>query len=200
MDVDPLQFLASRLRHDLRGPLLSIRMGLELLEVKEEQAPLLNSMVEQVEGAEKLVGALVDLAAVQSPRKERYRGAPVLRQVVMDRHLEDFEDVEFELEGDRDQLIMILGRLVENARLAGAERVGLKVALQPKQVSIAVHDDGPGFDDVEKALRMGCSTWGRPGLGLAIVESAAAALDGKLKLDSSPLGGASATLLLPRCE
>lgn len=200
MEADALQFLASRLRHDLRGPLLSLRMGLELLEVKDGQEALLNSMLEQVDGAERLVGALVDLAAVQSPRAERYRAAPVLRQVVVDHQLEELEELEFELLGDRDQLIMILGRLVENARLAGAERVGLKVELQPKRVSIGVHDDGPGYQDPDKALQMGTSTWGRSGLGLAIVDSAARALGGRLELGVSPFGGASATLNLPRCE
>jgi len=99
-----------------------------------------------------------------------------------------------------------LTNLVDNA-LHYARRVDIRLDADPDTVTIAVDDNGPGIPPEDRARALepfvrldparGRDTQGF-GLGLAIVQRAVAAHGGTFALDTSPAGGLSARITLPR--
>ncbi|MDF3888129.1 sensor histidine kinase [Cupriavidus basilensis] len=104
--------------------------------------------------------------------------------------------------GDRQDLIEILGNLLDNACQWARSRVRVRLAEQAGMLEIVVEDDGPGMPPEARELatarfgRLDESTAGS-GLGLAIVSEMAALYEGGLTLGGSDLGGLLARLRLP---
>ncbi|WP_439672696.1 Signal transduction histidine kinase [Cupriavidus necator] len=104
--------------------------------------------------------------------------------------------------GDRQDLVEILGNLLDNACQWARARVRVTLQEADGELEILVEDDGPGMPPEAQALAT--ARFGRldeaaagSGLGLAIVTEIAAMYDGSLALASSPLGGLAARLRLP---
>ncbi|WP_316153841.1 ATP-binding protein [Cupriavidus sp. BIC8F] len=104
--------------------------------------------------------------------------------------------------GDRQDLVEILGNLLDNACQWARTRVRITLQEADGELEILVEDDGPGMPTEAQALAT--ARFGRldeaaagSGLGLAIVTEIAAMYDGSLALASSPLGGLAARLRLP---
>lgn len=66
------------------------------------------------------------------------------------------------------------------------------VRLQAESGAIIVHDNGPGFGDLDAAQSLGASTKGTMGIGLNFAELIITELGGRLHLGNHPLGGAVA--------
>lgn len=106
--------------------------------------------------------------------------------------------------GDRDDLVEVLGNLLDNAFKWARHRIAIGVTDGADGVVISVEDDGPGCTDeqVEQLTRRGHrideSTLGH-GLGLSIVSEIVSLYGGEIEFDRSPaLGGFRAVLRLPR--
>jgi signal transduction histidine kinase len=106
--------------------------------------------------------------------------------------------------GDADGLRRLIDNLLENGARHGGSSVRVAVREGDGYVLLSVDDDGPGIPDAEKrrvfdrfargsAARNGTGS----GLGLAIAAQQAELHGGRLKLEDSPLGGASFALTLP---
>ena len=113
-------------------------------------------------------------------------------------------DAAARVRADRQDLIEMIGNLMENACKWAESRISVRVAATPGGlVRILVEDDGPGLaeDSPAAALARGVRLdESRPGagLGLAIVADLAGLHGGRLELDrSAALGGAAALLELP---
>jgi two-component system sensor histidine kinase PhoQ len=109
--------------------------------------------------------------------------------------------------GDRDDLMELLGNLVDNACKWCAERVQVSVAMDPdatpkQRLRIVVEDDGPGITEgdrarvLERGVRADENVPGH-GLGLAMVRDTVDLYGGTLSIDRSELGGARISLGLP---
>jgi len=104
---------------------------------------------------------------------------------------------------DREDMLELLGNLLDNALKWGCEVVSLRVRIQT-DILIEVDDDGPGLaagDDISRLHRRGVradkSTPGH-GLGLAIVDTIVRQYGGRWELGRSPeLGGARVRVVLP---
>ena len=102
----------------------------------------------------------------------------------------------------------MVGNLVDNACKWAHSRAFINVSVRPSSgaepamLQIIVDDNGQGLSDAE---RMQASQRGRrldetkpgSGLGLSIVTDLAALYGGRLTLDTAPIGGLRAELLLP---
>jgi signal transduction histidine kinase len=106
------------------------------------------------------------------------------------------------LAADREDLLELLGNLLDNACKWARSRVRL-TATVASGVTIDVEDDGPGCpdDDLPRLTRRGVrldeSTAGH-GLGLGIVQDVVASLGGSIEFGrSATLGGFRATVHLP---
>ncbi len=106
------------------------------------------------------------------------------------------------IRGTREDLDEMLGNLLDNACKWARARVAIASSIEGDQLAIAVDDDGPGLDPSLRArvLQRGVRAdehVGGSGLGLAIVSDLAELYGGAVTLESSPLGGTRARLLLP---
>ncbi len=109
--------------------------------------------------------------------------------------------------GDRQDLQEMVGNLLDNA--GKWSRSGVKIAARrvtaagaPPRFAVTVEDDGPGLPEAMRSgmMRRGTrldETKPGSGLGLSIVTDIAGLYGGHLSLDSSPLGGLRAEILLP---
>lgn len=104
--------------------------------------------------------------------------------------------------GDREDLMEILGNLLENASKWAALKIAVRVEPDPDGLRFTVDDDGPGLSEadreraVERGRRMDEAVPGH-GLGLAIVRDVTALYAGHLALSESPWGGLRAEVVLP---
>lgn len=103
---------------------------------------------------------------------------------------------------DRDDMLELLGNLLDNACKWARERVVLEIAAETKRLIIAVADDGPGID--AQARPQALARGGRldeqadgHGLGLAIVGDIVDAYNGSIELRNAALGGLQVWIELP---
>jgi signal transduction histidine kinase len=131
-------------------------------------------------------------------------------KIYHDRHLEfrAFVETPLRFRGERQDLEELVGNLVDNAGKWATSRVEIRVSalpiseLVPPQIEITVDDDGPGLAEEKRkeATKRGRrldETKPGSGLGLSIVVDLAALYGGSFALESSPLGGLRARLVLP---
>ena len=103
---------------------------------------------------------------------------------------------------DGDRVLQIISNLLSNAFrwTPDGGRIALELKAVDGTVCVAIDDTGPGIP-AEERERIFRPFWSRDGggtgLGLAIARELAAALGGKIRLESSPERGSRFTLVLP---
>lgn len=104
---------------------------------------------------------------------------------------------------DRDDLIELLGNLLDNACKYARRNVALTIVAEAFEWRIVVEDDGPGVspDEIDTLTRRGVrhdeSTSGS-GLGLSISKDICDSYGGSLSFANLPGGGLAVTVSLPR--
>jgi len=127
-----------------------------------------------------------------------------LRQMYHDKSL-SFEQripAKLTLAVDREDMLELIGNLLDNACKWATNTVRISIARNPSGTLIMVEDDGPGIDKSKlgelprRGLRLDESIQGH-GLGLAIVQDIVDGLGAQLHLQQSPdLGGLLASVQL----
>jgi two-component system sensor histidine kinase KdpD len=216
--------LFSSVTHDLRTPLASIKAAVTSLLDDEtphdadQRRDLLNTVLEESDRLNRLVGNLLDLARMRSgglaPVKEptaiedvvasvlhrmRIALAPFRLRTVIRPDLPD-------VAADPVQLDQALTNLLENAaRFSPPDgEIVITAARWHDVVRVSVADQGPGVPAEERERvfeafyrRDAGSGRAGTGLGLAIVRAIAVAHGGRAWLEGAPTGGATVTLELP---
>lgn len=105
----------------------------------------------------------------------------------------------------REDLLELLGNLLDNACKWADAQVRLSIGETPHSYLLAVEDDGPGIPEAqrERMFQRGVQLdEQRPGagLGLDIVRALAETYGGSVQALASPLGGARLHLCLPACD
>ncbi|HLI66921.1 MAG TPA: ATP-binding protein [Caulobacteraceae bacterium] len=153
-------------------------------------------------------------ARSQAPR-ERTAVAPVLEELAhaLERIFHDKavtidwrcpDDLYFQ--GERQDLLEMLGNVLENACKFAARRVRAEAqAGAPGRLTVVIEDDGPGLPVEQRAevFKRGerlDETEPGAGLGLSIVDELARAYGGEARLGDAAPGGLRVTLDLPRGE
>jgi signal transduction histidine kinase len=109
-------------------------------------------------------------------------------------------------QGERQDLLEIVGNAMENACKWGRARVRVRAEpLGDERLRVTVEDDGPGLppEGRETVIRRGArldEDAPGSGLGLSIIDELARAYGGALALDAATLGGLRLTVDLPRAE
>ncbi len=104
---------------------------------------------------------------------------------------------------DREDLLELLGNLLDNACKWADSEVCLGIRQTPDSYLLWVDDDGPGIPEdarqrvLERGARLDEQMDGH-GLGLGIVRDIAEAWNGRMDLRASPLGGLRVYIELPR--
>jgi len=103
---------------------------------------------------------------------------------------------------DRDDMLELIGNLLDNACKWAKTEVFCKIALN-SYLTITIEDDGPGCAPkllqqlTERGIRVDESTTGH-GIGLSIVKEIVNSYDGRMTFSSSPkLGGFMVTITIP---
>jgi len=104
--------------------------------------------------------------------------------------------------GDSQDLVEVLGNLLDNAGKWARHQVRVEVTDDGAALRISIEDDGPGIDKnqrsavIERGTRFDEQVHGS-GLGLAIVRDLVQWYGGTLTLSASPLGGLAVAIRLP---
>lgn len=104
---------------------------------------------------------------------------------------------------NKDDVLELLGNLLDNACKWAASRVTLNITEQPESYLLVIEDDGPGIaeeryqDVLSRGVRLDEQTAGH-GLGLGIVRDMVESWHGELQLQRSELGGLKVTVSLPK--
>ncbi len=103
---------------------------------------------------------------------------------------------------DREDLLELLGNLLDNACKWADSEVALSITRTPQGFVLKVEDDGPGIEAerrdavLSRGTRLDEQVAGH-GLGLGIVRDIVEAWSGRLSLNDSPLGGLCVEVVLP---
>jgi signal transduction histidine kinase len=206
--------------HELRTPLTAIRGHVDALREGVAADPVvraasLDMIASETTRLERLVGDVLDLAKL-----EAHRFTLLSEEVDMGRLCEqayaafgeearrrgiDYEK-HFEASptilSDGDRVLQIISNLLSNAFrwTPDGGKVELELAARNGRVSVAVDDNGPGVP-LEERERIFRPFWSRDdsgtGLGLAIAHELAAALGGRIELESETGKGSRFQLVLP---
>ena len=206
--------------HELRTPLTAIRGHVDALREGVAADPAvraasLNMIASETTRLERLVGDVLDLAKL-----EAHRFTLLSEEVDMGRLCEqayaafgeearrrgiDYEkrfDASPTIVTDGDRVLQIISNLLSNAFrwTPDGGKVELELGAANGSISVAVDDNGPGVPAAERD-RIFRPFWTRDdsgtGLGLAIAHELAAALGGRIELDTQPGEGSRFELVLP---
>lgn len=103
---------------------------------------------------------------------------------------------------EQDDMLELLGNLIDNACKWAQGRVAVSLAIQDRSLRIQVADDGPGLapelrkDMLRRGARLDENTEGH-GLGLDIVSDMVSVYRGTIALDTASLGGLLVDVRLP---
>lgn len=202
---------AGNLGHALKTPLAVLNSLLARPEL-QQQPELAQLLQEQLQMIEQRIGRELSRARMAG---EQHGGLlfvcdeeiPALLQLLQQIHGShvrfDYQaQAGLRLPFDRDDLLELLGNLLDNAGKWAAEQVRLRLSVSTRQLLLTVEDDGPGIDPgqrrqlVQRGRRADEQTPGH-GLGLAIVQDIVNALHGQLELQDSELGGLLVSVRLP---
>jgi signal transduction histidine kinase len=206
--------------HELRTPLTAIRGHVSALregviEDEASQQRSLEVISEEAVRLERLVGDVLDLAKLDARRFALLREEVDMRALCERAYTTFAEEarsrgIDYELElgegavliTDGDRVLQIVTNLLANALhwTPKGGRVDLGLDTHDGEVRVAVSDTGPGIapEETERIFRPFWSgDGGGTGLGLTIAQNLAAALGGRLELDSEPGRGSRFVLVLP---
>lgn len=211
--VASLGTLAGGLAHEIKNPLLGLKLGLHLLRRVPGQEERVARLVADVGRIDDLVNGLLRFTHHELP----VAPGPVdvgevvrvsvgeLRPLAEDRGTvltDDYAAPGARVEGTEPQLRLVVSTLVRNAldAAAGTGNVHVSVDRSTRGVEIRVEDDGPGVPEHlrERIFELAFSTKpGGSGIGLALAKREAERMGGSIDVECPPGAGTRFRVRLP---
>jgi two-component system, OmpR family, sensor histidine kinase PhoQ len=210
------------LSHSLKTP-LAVLTGIES-DINQDGAPIsresiltaLNKQVAKMSGIinyqlQRAVIRQGNISIVASPIKpEVFSVLNALGKVYADKSVRPVVDVPADASfyGDENDLVEILGNLLDNAYKYCHQQVKLSVSQITRdgdtapQLQLLVEDDGPGISEsyraaiLQRGVRLDSKNGGQ-GIGLAVVVDIVDTYQGDIDIGDSELGGAKVGVILP---
>jgi two-component system sensor histidine kinase KdpD len=215
--------LLNSVSHDLRTPLASIKASASSLldpEVRwseEQRREFLTTIDQEADRLTRLVHNLLDMSRIEAgaldPRREQTSLAEVAGPVVRGARSASQQRIDVDMPeslppvlADPVLLEQVLTNLLDNARrYAQGSPIALVARERGEVVELRVIDHGPGIPVPERErvfdqfyrLKAGGRRPEGTGMGLAICRGIVAALEGSLRVETTPGGGATFILSLP---
>lgn len=200
--------LLAALAHDLRTPITSMRLRVEMLPEGEDRDRLLDSLREMQHLAE---ATLDFIRGSNTEQHRRYDLATLLESLCDDLREMDLP-VEYEssprcvLQGQPEAVKRAVRNLIENAVKYG-QKAAVTLESGDQEAVITITDQGPGIPESERDQvfrpfyrleRSRNRDTGGAGLGLAIARTLIRGMGGDIRLDSGPEGkGLQVRVTLP---
>ena len=199
------------LGHALNTPLAVLMSLLQRAELKQqpELSALIQAQLQQIEQriARELTRARLSGEALPGAYFDCAQELPSLFQLMNHVHgdvltLQWHAAPALRLPYERDDLLEMLGNLLDNACKWADSSVQLSIEQQGATYYVRVDDDGPGIAESQReqvqqrGSRLDEQSAGH-GLGLGIVRDIVAAVQGSIQLLDSPLGGLRVEICLP---
>lgn len=217
--------LFSSVTHDLRTPLASMKAGVSSLLQEdavydeEQRRELLQTVLEETDRLDRLVGNILELARVRAGALEPQTEITPVEDIVeavlsrMSKRLRPFKVRTLmrpelpPVSVDPLQMDQVLTNILENAARFSPQGGEILIAASPWQraVRIRIGDQGPGVapEDRERVFGEFQSSEdprSGTGLGLAIARAIVEAHSGRIWIEGSPGGGAAVVIELPAEE
>ena len=212
--IDSQKNLMHSVSHELRTPIARLEFALELLRDKVDD-PALETRIAAMEGDVAELNTLVNellgmirLDSAQALSLAPFDLAAALRECVagLDRQVDLQLGALGSFTGDQRLVLRAFDNLLRNAAKYADQRIAVKALRRADRIEISVEDDGPGIPEAERERifepfyrldRSRDRASGGFGLGLSIAQKAVTLHGGTIRIGSSPLGGASMTMVLP---
>jgi two-component system osmolarity sensor histidine kinase EnvZ len=205
---DRATFLAG-VSHDLRTPLARLRLGVEMLEGKAEDAAL-EGMVADIDDMGKIVDQFIDFTRGEAGEPLSAVNLSELARACCERAARAGASVSCELAETPVLMLrpLAIQRAIDNLIVNAARHAGGEILVRTRadatQTSVEVLDRGPGIppdlrEHVKQPFaRLDASRTGQSGagLGLAIADRIATLHGGRLELAGREGGGLEARLVL----
>jgi signal transduction histidine kinase len=200
-DAERMRTLAA-MGHDLRTPITSLRIRVEMLDDDELREPMVRTLDEMAVMADGLVAYAKGSREVEAT--ERVDLVPFLRRLCADRGATFELGTGAEIRGRPLALSRAIGNLIDNAvRYGGsaAVRVG-----RDGPDAVVVQDQGPGipaerleamFEPFVRGEDSRSTETGGAGLGLSIARNIVLAHGGTIRLENRAEGGLRASIRFP---
>lgn len=205
--------LVADVAHDVRTPMMALRLRLELLaqESTGEAAEELAGALGEVGRLSRLVDGLLTAARAEAGAGSRvlvdvvpalHGRAEVWRPLAEERGAAVLVEAidPLQVRAGEGHIEQVLDNLIANALDVGAQRVRLRAYRHGDLVGVAVTDDGPGMSEQTRQTVLRRFEGHRPGgtgLGLSIVDRLVTADGGTVRLVDSPGGGLTVEVCLP---
>ncbi|PKN54301.1 MAG: hypothetical protein CVU56_27290 [Deltaproteobacteria bacterium HGW-Deltaproteobacteria-14] len=205
--------MAAVIAHEVKNPLAGISGAIQViakrLPAASQEVQVLNEIRSRVTGLNDSLSSLLAFARPKVPHLRPVSTREIIvKPAMVISNDPKYADVELELEGpdltviaDPDLLGQALLNLVINAVQAveGKGTVIVRVGQDSRDVTIAVHDRGPGLPNAGDIFQPFFTTKiNGTGLGLAVVKQTAEAHGGTVEARSANGEGTVVTLRLPR--
>ena len=204
---------AGDLAHGLNTPLAIMAANARTLR-RSGQLDIAAEIDRQIESMRRHVDRELARARARGARRSRHTPidiatllsdlVTVMRSLSRDSELQWTIDAgpNLEISVDADDFNNMMGNLLENAQKWASNLVRVTARKTLEGIKIDVEDDGPGVPDdmIDRVLLRGeraDTSVNGSGLGLAIVNDLVELYRGSLQLSRSPLGGLTASLILP---
>ncbi|MGB8259824.1 MAG: ATP-binding protein [Terracidiphilus sp.] len=214
--------LARRLAHELKNPLFPLQLTVENL-VRARQLPAAefdevfeestSTLAAEIANLKAIIGRFSDFSKMPKPQLERVDARDLLARVhslyaatAESNRIRielDLASEPMPLDADPELLHRALSNLVLNAMDAMPDGGAIRLSAQPKgeTAELRVADTGAGLtpEECERLFTPYYTTKRHgTGLGLAIVQSVVADHGGSIAVQSTPGGGATFLIVLPR--
>lgn len=194
------------LSHDLRTPIQRLRLRASLIDDAEAR----DTMSADLDDMEKFVGSVLAYIRGDQVETPRLVDLAAVATTIVDQAADAGADILYAGPDTLEATVppvafkRALANLVENAVRHG-ETVRVSLARARNMIAVTVEDDGPGIPPEQRAdafapfrrIDPARGAGGGAGLGLAIVERAAAAMGGRIDLGESAMGGLAARIDIP---
>jgi two-component system, NtrC family, sensor histidine kinase HydH len=206
--------MAAGMAHEVKNPLAAIRSSAQILaeRVSGKEAQFAQIIVSEVDRLNRVVNDFLDYARPAPLKRE-----PVLLSALLDSCLEllapvieqagvavkrAYAENERQVNADPNQLRQVFLNLILNAvqAMPTSGQVTLDVRQEDGSTQVSVRDTGPGIpsDRLRHVFEPFHSTKpGGTGLGLPIAQRIVTGHEGRLRIESKPGEGTTATVTLP---
>lgn len=204
--VSRTRYALGNLAHEIKRPLQRVQQIIELSQ--DSQSLELKKLLEDIQWLIQRELKRARIVGVSTPGRETRLSediAPlvdVLTKLYSHIQITTQYPVNLILRQDRDDMLELLGNLLDNACKFAKSRVELSITTQENDVIMTIQDDGPGLkpDHLARLMQRGQRLDERvqgAGLGLSICQDIVENYAGALMLENQNHGGIVVTIRLP---